>query len=381
MGHGDAMKLLPSLSLCSLLLIACGGADDSIFTGSGDPNAAGPDPNAPGGGFGADEGLPQGTSSACVSSVASATLAPTNLVIMYDKSGSMGDTRTGFDPSKRWTPVGAGMRDFFLAPESKSLQASLQFFPQGGDLAEVCSYGYSVPRVPLASLVDPSAFVQAIDSETPGGGTPTVPALAGAYEYAKSVQAQRPGEKVAIVFVTDGEPGFWNDTQKAIEPGCTNNTIAGAEAIAAQAKAEGVSVHVIGVGPALANLNAIAAAGGTTQAQMVDVGDPTSTKTAFTASLTKIRKDTLSCTFGVPAAPDGKSIDFKAVNVVVTDAAGKERVLGYSASCSDPSGWHYDDLNAPTRVELCASACTLAQAADSARVQLAFGCKTQASPR
>ena len=47
----------------------------------------------------------------------------------FDKSGSMGDTATGFDPALKWTPVGTGMKEFFADPYSKTLRASLQFFP------------------------------------------------------------------------------------------------------------------------------------------------------------------------------------------------------------------------------------------------------------
>jgi hypothetical protein len=363
----------------ALAMVACGGSNTSDFI---DPNGGG----GAGTGGGTDgvlvggENIPRGTQSACVSSVASATLLPTNLVFMYDKSGSMGDTRTGFDPAKRWIPLGAGMKDFFSAPESKNLNASLQFFPMGGDLADVCAYPYATPRVPLASLADPSPFVNAIAAEAPNGGTPTTPALRGALTYAETVLASRSDEKVAIVLVTDGEPGFWNDAAKAVEPGCADNSVSGAGAVAAEAKAKGIPVYVIGVGPALGNLNAIAVQGGSGAAQMVDVTDPSRTKSLFLASLDTIRKQTATCTFAIPPAPAGQTLDYNAVNVVVTNSQGTERVLSYSATCSDPNGWRYDNADRPTRVELCEAVCS-AQSVDSAKLQLAFGCKTQTSTR
>jgi hypothetical protein len=360
------------------LAIACGSNDESLFK-NGQDGTGGASSGQPGA-LGEDQ-MPQGTASACVSGVTAADLLPTNLVFMYDKSGSMGDVQTGFDPSKRWVPVGAGLRDFFAAPESKSLNASLQFFPQGGDLADVCAYPYATPRVPLSPLTSSGPFVAAIDAESPSGGTPTVPALAGALSYAEGIAASRPGEKVAVVLVTDGEPGFWNDSSKSVEPGCADNTIAGAQALAARASAQGIAVYVVGVGPALGNLNAIASAGGTAAAQMIDVSDPTQTKAKFLTSLNAIRKQTLSCTFSIPPAPDGRALDYNAVNVVVTDAAGTQKVLGYSKTCADPRGWHYDDPQAPKHVELCQDACTSAQAAESAKLELAFGCKTQSATK
>ena len=86
------------------LLAACGSTtDNSEF---GDPNNPNNTPAGPSGPF-IDHG-PQPTKSACVSSLAGAELTPVNLVIMYDKSGSMGNPaeHPSFDPAKRWIPVG-----------------------------------------------------------------------------------------------------------------------------------------------------------------------------------------------------------------------------------------------------------------------------------
>ncbi|MFO0662888.1 MAG: vWA domain-containing protein [Polyangiaceae bacterium] len=369
------MRVLFAVLSSSALLFACGSTEDPSLFPEDRPVGAG-GTGSQGKGFGDD--MQSGTASACVSSVAEAKLAPANLVFMYDKSGSMGDVKTGFDPSKRWVPVNTGMKQFFTAAGSKSLNASLQFFPLGGDLAEVCAYPYATPKVALSPVADGSAFLSAIDAETPSGGTPTVPALEGAIAYAKQVKVSRPGENVAVVLVTDGEPGFWNDSSKGVEPGCSGNTIATAASAASDAKAAGIPVHVIGVGPSLSNLNAVAAAGGTQAAQMIDVSDPGQTTAAFLATLNDIRKQSVSCSFAIPPAPEGQQLNFNAVNVVLTDTSGKENVLYYSKDCSRADGWHYDDANGPTQIQLCTSSCTTAQSADNAKLSIALGCQTQA---
>ncbi|MFO0662473.1 MAG: vWA domain-containing protein [Polyangiaceae bacterium] len=375
------MRTILALLGCSmsLSLVACGGSEDISLFPDTPPAKSGAGTGSDGNGFGED--MQSGTNSACVSSVAEAALQPANLVFMYDKSGSMGDPKTGFDPAKRWLPVNSGMRQFFTAAGSKSLNASLQFFPSDGDLEAVCAYPYATPKVALSPLADSSPFLAAIDAETPSGGTPTVPALQGAVTYAKQIKTNRPGQNVAIVLVTDGEPGFWNDSSKSVEPGCSGNTVAEASSVAADAFAAGIPVHVIGVGPSLANLNAVASSGGTNAAQMIDVGDPGQTTATFLSSLNAIRKQAVSCNFSIPPAPEGKQLDFNAVNVVLTDTNGKENVLYYSKDCSRADGWHYDNAAAPTEILLCTNACSTAQSAANAKVAVALGCKTQAQTK
>ena len=138
-------------------LVACG-TSESTF---GDSPSPGDAPNGSPSGSAIGEIGPKGTGSACVREVASAELAPTNLVFIYDKSGSMGDVATGFDPAKRWIPVGTAMKEFFADGYSKTLRASLQFFPLNDDtIATTCAYPYAQPAVALRSASD-AAFTQA----------------------------------------------------------------------------------------------------------------------------------------------------------------------------------------------------------------------------
>jgi von Willebrand factor type A domain len=358
-----------------LALVACGSDGNSEF---GDGSGA----NDPGNGVPSGASLPEigpkGTGSACVSQVAGAELTPTNLVFMYDKSGSMGDPANGFDPAQRWVPVGSGMKQFFADSYSATLRASLQFFPQNDiDVSTACAYSYATPKVALTMASDP-AFVGALDTTKPQGGTPTLPALQGAISYAKDLLAQRPEDKTAVVLVTDGEPGFYDATAKAFVPGCPNNTV---ENVAAAAKAaydtSKISTYVIGVGPSLTKLNAIAQAGGTGSAIMVDVNDPTKTKQQIVDALNAIRRQVVACDFTLPPPPAGEELDPLAVNVVLSQADGSEKVLAYSKTCDSAEGWRYDDPAAPKRVTLCASACDTARASTAGKVSIAFGCKTR----
>lgn len=362
-------------TLMGLGLLACGTEAESKFGDPSDPAYA---PNQSPGGASIGEIGPKGTGSACVSEVASAELAPTNLIFIYDKSGSMGDAATGFDPAKKWIPVGTGMKEFFADPYSKTLRASLQFFPQNDTTIETtCLFPYSQPTVALTSGADP-LLSGAIDATKPSGGTPTLPALEGAIAYAKQVAADRPGDKTAVVLVSDGEPGFFDATQNAFVPGCANNDVAHASA-AAKAAFEGspsIPTYVIGVGPKLDALTAIATAGGTSSAVMVDTADPAKTTGQITTALGNIRRREVSCDFSIPPPPAGQELDPYAVNIVLQQPDGSEKVLGYSKSCESADGWKYDDASAPKRILLCNSACSDAKTSSLGKVSIAFGCKT-----
>jgi hypothetical protein len=378
---GIRSKLAYSFSFVSsaIVAVACGSTDGSEFGLGKDPDNTVKGPN----GEFVDTSVPKSTLDACVSSTASAALQKVNLVFMYDRSGSMGDkdSNSSFDPNLKWIPVGTGMKAFFKDPGSNTMNASLAFFPSAGDVTANCTANYAVPKVAL-SPADSSAFVTAIDSTKPQGGTPTVPALQGALSYAKTIAQQRPDEKTVVVLVTDGEPGFMIDG--VFQGGCTNvvNDIDHVAALAADAfkGTPALPTYVIGVGPSLNNLNKIAAAGGTQAAQMVSVDDPTKTAGAFQASLDKIRGSIISCDFAMPPAPAGKTLDVDAVNVALTGASG-ETILSYSKDCAGGTGWRYDNLAAPSRVQLCPSTCDQARRDSQGKLTVAFGCKTKGDVR
>ena len=129
-------------------------------------------------------------------------------------------------------------------------------------------------------------------------------------------------------------------------------------------------------------VDTIAAAGGTGKAYMISVADPTQTTTELQQALDAIRgAEKVSCDFALPAPPPGQRLDPKRVNVAVTAASGQVTPLVYSRDCSATNGWRYDDLNAPTRVELCTATCGSVQSDAKAKLAVAFGCATNGVPR
>jgi hypothetical protein len=324
---------------------------------------------------------PQGTTSACVTSALNAALANANLVVIFDKSGSMGDPAEGFDPSVKWTPVTAAMKAFFSDPNSLGISASLEFFPLGTDLTSVCGYPYyQNPLVPLTPLTRSMALTSAIDATQPAGGTPTLPALQGAITYAQQVANSHPIDKTVVVLATDGDPGFGINGQ--FQSGCPNNDISHV-ASAAQAAFSGtpsVLTYVIGVGSDFSNLDAIATGGGTNKAIIVPVNNPAQTGPMFQSALNTIRTNSVPCQVSIPSPPDGQKINPSEVNVVLVSGGGAQTVLPYSADCSSAGGWHYNDSANPTIVVLCSGACTQAQGDPGGNVSIAFGCQTDIGP-
>jgi hypothetical protein len=372
-----AVRVNPrALPFVLLTFLACGGSGGSLFGdgtgGGGNASGGGGDP----GSFSTD---PVGTNAACVTAMKNAVLPAVNLVLMYDKSGSMGLPSEGGNASLKWIPVNAGMKAFFTDPKSGGYNASLQFFPAPGDLNATCGANYATPLVPLTPLSASGPLLAALDAASPQGGTPTLPALKGALSYAQQLTTQRPDETTVVVLVTDGEPGLMVNGQ--FVAGCADNDIAHvADAAKAGLSASpAVKTYVIGVGPSLDKLNAIAAAGGTSQAFTIPVANPTQTTAELQKAFESIRSQIkLPCTFALPTPPAGQSLDKDRVNVAYTSGAGQVTPLNYSGDCASGAGagWHYDNLTAPTRIELCPGSCAVAQADANGRLTVAFGCIT-----
>jgi hypothetical protein len=320
---------------------------------------------------------------ACAFDTQNAELSPVNLVFVYDKSGSMGNPDDGFDPAARWDPMQAGMQAFFADPSSSSISAALSFFPVNGDLTTACSGPYDNPQaasphgLPLTALntdTGRSAFVSLLTNTKPQGGTPTLPALQGGVALAQKIAKDHPGEKTVVVLVTDGEPGFFVDGQ--VVEGCTDNDVAHVAQVAADALAgtPPIPTYVIGIGPSLDSLQAIAQAGGTNHATIMSDADPAATSATFHETLAAIRTQTFSCDFPLPKPPPGQT--FESVNVAFKSSLGVDATIPRNDGCSPGGGWHYDVPNAPTKIVLCEDSCDQIQPDTQGQLRVYFGCAT-----
>ncbi|MFO0550161.1 MAG: hypothetical protein U0271_17335 [Polyangiaceae bacterium] len=90
----------------------------------------------------------------------------------------------------------------------------------------------------------------------------------------------------------------------------------------------------------------------------------------------------VSCSIEIPPPPEGETLDFEKVNVQLT-SGDMGTLIPYVASesaCAGLEGWYYDDVNAPTHVELCPASCDHAQELAGPNkpggVDVLFGCET-----
>ncbi|HXU82733.1 MAG TPA: vWA domain-containing protein [Polyangia bacterium] len=306
----------------------------------------------------------------CSSASATAKPVPVDILVVLDRSGSMdlgvgsfqGDG--GFVSLTRWTSTEQALTNFVMSPAAAGLSIGLNFFPSttsfGCDAAD-----YARPAVPIDLLpgVAP-AFIAAINATSPDGGTPTLPALQGAYLYAKQREMTL-GRRTAIALATDGEPN---------ECGSDPSTV---EQAARMAAADGILTFVIGVGASLQSFNGLAMAGGTNMAYLIQNATPTELAMAFKGI--QMQAARLACTFMVPPAPPGEMLDPSKVDVRFTPTANPAQSFGINivatkADCGVNGGWYFDDLLSPTTLTLCDASCQKVNGAGEGALSLRFGC-------
>jgi hypothetical protein len=305
---------------------------------------------------------------ACNGVSVEAEAVPVDVFVIMDRSQSMGLTVRGSQLT-RWDALHAAMQSFTQNPDAAGIRAGIGFFSLSGgaDDAQDCNpAGYAAPSVPigLISEVGPN-LAAAMNDVTPGGLTPTVPALQGALSYARSWAQKNPGRATTVVLVTDGFPTQCDNAPEHISEA----------AQAGYQSPEHIRTFVIGVGDvAKFNLDNYARAGGTKTAYLTDAGDVTTT---FVDALNNITNRALACEYQLPPPPDGMKLDTTKVQVVYTPASGAAEevpsISSLSACAKNPNGgWYYDNADSPSKITVCPCTCARLQAG---RVDVRLGCK------
>lgn len=337
-----------------------------------------------GGGQGGAQGLDGGDSggqdmispdAACATSTTQANLTPVDLFLLFDRSASMAY-------KSKWAAATAALTSFFQSSSSAGLRVALRFFPEDGCDNVSCNAGpCGQPLVPLGMLLASSApadaqeqaLVSVSSSKKPapneimgGGGTPLAPALGGAEAWATTYHAQQPGDRVAVVLVSDGEVN-----------GC-DESLSSLTKIVGAGHTAGVDTFAIGLaGYFEAQMNAIAQAGGTGQAFFIGKTD---VELDLLTALQTIQQKQVSCDLPVPQGSPGKPVDPTLVNVDYTPGGGAAALLGQvsdAAACGAAGGWYYNTPAAPTQITLCPTTCATIQADPTAKIDIILGCQTQ----
>jgi Mg-chelatase subunit ChlD len=386
-----ATRVALALSLAACSSPSSGGGLPPAGTGGASAEdaaagAAGAQPDASGGSGADDGGLlldsainpdAQVTAdTACAAEAVTAEPVPLNLYLMLDRSGSMGSATSG-----NWYAVKTGLTSFFADSASAGLRVALNYFPTGDDSCDPADY--STPAVGLAPLTaDPApadahetALLASLAAQDPTGLTPMYGALAGALGFAVHQAVTKPGEKVAVVLVTDGSPNSCPETP------VDQNQIGVIAALAGSAYTGDPPVVTFSVGLQGSNeaeLQAIAAAGG---GKAFFLGSSPSVPQDLILALQEIAGSQLACELALPT-PESGTLDPNEVNVEFTAGNGAKVPLykvADAASCV-PNGWYYDDPVAPARVLLCPGACAGVQADPQGRIDVLFGCESIPPP-
>jgi len=256
---------------------------------------------------------------------------------------------------------------------------ALNGYCEARDRCDLASY--ATPAVEVGTLPGiEAAILAAFRPHQPDGLTPTSAALSGAIAHAQALAAARPTHKVAVVLATDGEPDE-----------CTPSDINGVAQIAATglSGAPPILTYVIGVfapsdaTDAQANLNAIASAGGTNQAFIIDTSG--NVGQSFISALNSVRTSGLAFAYMVPPPPDdGGQLDYFSVNVQFTSSDKQTTTIGnvknHAACSATKGGWYYDvDPStgaAPKTISICETSCNALKADPGGRVDILLGCKT-----
>jgi hypothetical protein len=341
---------------------------------------------------------------ACGTGMANAALRPVNMLVMFDRSGSMLDCTDGSNPDNgemcavptRWDVASAALKGFFSSPGAADLGVALRFFPHdspavgcsGGNNGQCDEQACSQVLVDMGTLLADVAptdmhegdLIAAVDASIPmqggmmGGGsqgTPIYAALSGALIWATAYQQANPDQRTIVVFVTDGEPNGCNEDFDDIAD------------LAADALADaGVSTYMIGLtdvngmGVNQDDMDQVADAGGTTQSFFVSDGVDATQQLIDTFN--QIRGMAIACNFPVPeSTTSGVAIDPTMINVNYTPGGGTEVPLGIVASAADcgmQQAWYYDDPADPSTIILCPSACDTVTADPNATIQILAGC-------
>jgi hypothetical protein len=326
----------------------------------------GPPPPDLGGGNGSQFDLADVDGLFCVSSSKKVEQIGVDLLFLIDTSYSM-------DFNLKWEAVAQALKAFVDDPRFAGITVGLQYFP----LRTTCDVpSYAQLAVPFSALPGAAPTIKAsIDMQRMAGGTPTVPAMQGVLETALARAMANPDRKVILVFATDGVPddscsggtnGMPNDLASVV-------TLVGAAATSSPR----VVTYVVGVGSGLTQLNAIAAAGGTGNAFLVDTS--TNVVGAFADTLDSIRRIALACEYPIPDPEPGLAVDVTRVNVTFT--TDQPRPFLYvrdrnGCAAAPTNGWYYDDVNMPTKVVLCDAACDAVRTSVDGKIDIVFGCSS-----
>ena len=409
------ISILGSLVIPTLLVaIACGSSSGTSFVNGGGSaglaNAGGSSAASGGvssssagsGGLsinGPGDGGAAGATETCGGTKLAAAPIAVNVLLVVDKSLSMGDIPPGFGSAK-WPAMQTALAAAVDATKG-TVAFGLDFFPNSADPKVAC--GLPATGDPVvgvsATAANATAIKQALTNNAPAGATPTAAALTRALDYfSTGAGAKLTGENY-VLLATDGGPNCdaaltctaatcttnMDGTCMGTPSFCATNfcdasldpdgpskclydgaTVAAVQALA-KAKIKTFVVGIPGSDAYKTTLNALATAGG--------VVNPNAPPSYFAVSATggaKALSDVLTsittglittCTLKLSENPP----DYDQINVVLD---------GTTIAEGSADGWALDTSATPPSVILKGATCKKVETTGVQQVDITFGCPT-----
>jgi len=369
---GRVFVELVACGCAAAFCLSCGSPPDSVggtSTGAGgsgavggfvistEPAQGGQSGTGAGGGGGftlSTSATSSGPEGLCGTTTISTNRAPTDVLIVLDRSGSMGESiggdcycsgaqggvsacQTKVNCTDRWSAVKTAVGNTVAA--NSNISWGLSFFSASGNC------GVSLRPQVLIGPDSGAAIQSLIGSTIPNSYTPTAAAINAAAIYLSGVND---GNTRTILLATDGNPNCGVGQQNDAD-----DMPATLEAIDA-AYAQGFQVFVVGIGPSATKLGQMAVHGGTT-----DYYPATSPEQLSDALAQISRIAGATCTFEAAQSP----ADVNQVWVYVDK----------SFVAQDPSnGWTFGTSS--STIVLTGTYCDNMLAGLTSKVEIRFGC-------
>lgn len=340
---------------------------------------------------------------ACTGWTAEGENLPAVLQLVVDVSGSMDDPAPGSNQSK-WQVTRAALREA-IDTLPASVSAGVLYYPNrdtgsGTTMRNVNACVEVDEMVPIAILGnDGSRQRDALQSSLDDANTDSYTPTHDAYRYAltESLSPFQAQANKFMLLITDGAPtmslGCIGGRTGGMMGGGGTVMDAPTEPIVAEiagAFASGIRTFLIGSPGSEESsqgdedmrpwLSRAAQQGGTAKAGCQVDGpnfchldmtqEPDFGQALVEGLATVVGQIIDTCTFAVPPAPDGQTVDPNRTTLIVQSSSGASLVKqDNKGDCGD--GWRF---NAAGQVELCPATCDRIKADSSASVQLMFGC-------
>lgn len=414
-----ARSLRPALFGALVALgVACG-ARSELYV----PDPERPRPSRGEGGEGGTELIPPD----CATLQSTSELAPLDMFVVVDASGSMGQALGG--TITKWDRARAALAAFARDTRSSGMTMAMSFFPirdtyvpeycaQDEECGEVGSCDFfrrcttgdvlcdtaqdcidaglpggtcqtmslgrctnhltcqleanSSPALDLTPLPSSGVIDDVFDTRSPWGGTPTRIALRGALEAARQRQLQAPDNKVIVLLVTDGFPTSQCDDGTVVGD---LDLVANVADEAALGAADGFQTFVVGIfggenaDEAQVNFDTIASAGGS--------GDAIIVNGALVDALNAVRRRAKPCELVLSGdITEPETVWLRLVSEDDDEPIWVPRRDG-EGDCDENPGFYFDvplGAGSPSRVTLCPDTCSLLGGTAQRRVEIVTSC-------